>query len=170
MSTLGHALNSAVLPWIEIGLPLAVGAAVGARIARRRTGFERRSNQFWRPIAGLLRRPAALLTLVAASGLTTLILGFAFAASTAMVPGARPTIALGGLLVAFMLAAAAGNSVPVPAGLGTTEAALIAVLVTAHVPADHAVQVVVIYRLLTFWLPAFFGLLALRHLRRHHAI
>jgi uncharacterized membrane protein YbhN (UPF0104 family) len=77
---------------------------------------------------------------------------------------------VGGLLVAFMLAAAAGTSVPIPAGLGTTEAALIAVPVTAHVPAGHAVQVGLIFRLLTFWLPADLGLLALPHLRRHHAI
>jgi uncharacterized membrane protein YbhN (UPF0104 family) len=87
-----------------------------------------------------------------------------------VVPGARPTIAAGGLLVAFMLAAAAGTSVPIPAGLGTTEAALIAVPVPAHVPAGHAVQVGLIFRLLTFWLPAVLGLLALPHLRRHHAI
>lgn len=85
-------------------------------------------------------------------------------------PNPRPTIALGGLLVAFKLAAAAGTSVPIPAGLGTTEAALIAVLVTTHVPAGHAVQVVLIFRLVTFWLPAVLALLALRHLHRHHAI
>jgi uncharacterized membrane protein YbhN (UPF0104 family) len=84
-------------------------------------------------------------------------------------PNPRPTIALGGLLVAFKLAAAAGTSVPIPAGLGTTEAALIAVLVTAHVQAGHAVQVVLIFRLVTFWLPVL-ALLALRHLHRHHAI
>jgi uncharacterized membrane protein YbhN (UPF0104 family) len=112
----------------------------------------------------------ALITLLTTSGLTTLILGFAFAASTAMVPDPRPTIVLGGLLVAFMLAAAAGTSVPIPAGLGTTEAALIAVLVTTHVPAGHVVQVVLIFRLVTFWLSAVLALLALRHLHRHHAI
>jgi uncharacterized membrane protein YbhN (UPF0104 family) len=87
-----------------------------------------------------------------------------------MVPDPRPTIALGGLLVAFMLTAAAGASVPIPAGLGTTEAALIAVLVTAHTPAGHAVQVVLIFGLVALGLPAVLGLLALRHLHRHHAL
>jgi uncharacterized membrane protein YbhN (UPF0104 family) len=69
-----------------------------------------------------------------------------------------------------MLGAAAGTSVPIPAGLGTTEAALIGVLVSAHVDVGHAVQVVLVFRLLTFWLPAVIGVLALRRLRRVGAI
>jgi uncharacterized membrane protein YbhN (UPF0104 family) len=69
-----------------------------------------------------------------------------------------------------MLGSAAGSAVPVPAGLGSTEAALIAVLISVHVPAPHAVEEVLIFRLLTFWTPAAVGILATHTLRRRRAI
>jgi uncharacterized membrane protein YbhN (UPF0104 family) len=118
----------------------------------------------------LLRRPSSLATLLTASGATTLILAFAFVASTAMVPGPRPAASLGALLIAFMVGAAAGSAVPVPAGIGSTETALAAVLIAMHVPAGHAIQEVLIFRVLTFWLPAIVGVLATRRLNRRHAI
>ena len=87
-----------------------------------------------------------------------------------MVPGPRPHVAIGGLLIGYMLGSAASNLVPTPAGVGSTEAALVLVLVTAKVPVTHAVEVVLTYRVLTFWLPAVIGLFATRHLRRAGAL
>jgi uncharacterized membrane protein YbhN (UPF0104 family) len=98
------------------------------------------------------------------------LLGIAFVASTAMVPGTHPSVPFAGLLVAFMIGAAAGSAVPVPAGLGSTEAALVAVLMSAKVPASHAVEVVMIYRLITFWAPAVVGVFASRRLYRLAAL
>ena len=69
-------------------------------------------------------------------------------------------------MIAFMLGAAAGTALPIPAGLGTTEAALIAVLVGVQVPAAAAVKQVRIFRIVTFWLPAAVGIFATHHLRR----
>jgi uncharacterized membrane protein YbhN (UPF0104 family) len=69
-----------------------------------------------------------------------------------------------------MIGAAAGSAVPVPAGLGSTEAALVAVLVGLHVPAAHAVEEVLIFRTLTFWLPAIAGVLATRYLTKRNAL
>ena len=148
---------------------LGVGV-VGAWVARRRGGRTGGWGRFWMPIQGLLRRPHALATLLMASGCTTLLLGFAFVATTAMVPGPQPMAGLGPLLIAFMIGAAAGSSVPAPAGMGAMEAALVGVLLSMHVPASHAVQEVLIFRLLTFWLPAISGVLATRHLHRRHAL
>jgi hypothetical protein len=42
--------------------------------------------------------------------------------------------------------------VPTPAGVGSTETALVLVLTTDGVPTAHAVEVVVIFRVITFWL------------------
>jgi uncharacterized membrane protein YbhN (UPF0104 family) len=98
------------------------------------------------------------------------VLAFAFVATTAMVPGPRPAAGLAALVVAFMLGAAAGSAVPVPAGLGSTEAALAAVVVGAALPAAHAVEVVLVFRLITFWLPAVAGVLATRTLYRRRAL
>ena len=92
------------------------------------------------------------------------------AASTAMVPGPRPNESIGALIVAFMIGSAAGNAVPVPAGLGATEAALTGVLVAAAVPAAHAIEIVLLFRLITFWAPAAVGILTAAALRRRGAI
>ena len=156
-------------PWLWLAVGVALLAAVGRR-RRRRAGERPHRATVWRPVGRLARRPSALGVLMAASGSTTLILGFAFVASTAMVPGPQPNAGLGALLVAFMLGSASGSAVPVPAGLGSTEAALIGALATVDVPVANAVQVVLIFRLLTFWLPAVVGILATRRLRRRAAL
>jgi uncharacterized membrane protein YbhN (UPF0104 family) len=163
---LGSALRS---PWLW-GVVAVVGLAVGWRLRRRGAAGGRSWREFWVPIRELGRDPRRLLTLIAASGSTTLVLAVAFGASTAMVPGPQPRAGLGALLVAFMIGAAAGSAVPVPAGLGSTEAALIGVLMTAQVPAGNAVRQVLIFRLITFWAPAIVGVLASRYLYRRRAI
>jgi uncharacterized membrane protein YbhN (UPF0104 family) len=140
------------------------------RIRSGRAGRSRRWRQFWTPVDRMLRRPSSLATLIIASGATTLILGFAFIASTAMIAGPRPQASLGALLVGFMIGAAAGSAVPVPGGLGSTEAALVGILIQVQVPASHAVKEVLIFRVLTFWLPAALGLLATRRLHRLRAL
>jgi uncharacterized membrane protein YbhN (UPF0104 family) len=156
-------------PWTWLGVAAALAAGAGVR-AWRHSGGHDLWTRFCRPIRHLARRPSTLGLLLVASGSTTLILAFAFAASTAMVPGSHPTVGLGAMLVGFMLGSAAGGAVPVPAGLGSTEAALIGVLVSVHVAAAEAVQVVLIFRLLTFWLPAVIGILATRQLRSQGAL
>jgi uncharacterized membrane protein YbhN (UPF0104 family) len=139
-------------------------------IRSARTGRSGHWSQFWTPFHRLLRRPSSLVTLIVASGATTLILGFAFIASTAMIAGPRPQASLGALLVGFMIGAAAGSAVPVPGGLGSTEAALVGILIQVQVPASHAVKEVLIFRILTFWLPAVLGLFATRRLHRLRAL
>jgi uncharacterized membrane protein YbhN (UPF0104 family) len=157
-------------PWLwSAVIAIATGLTL-IWIRSRRAGRTRRWQQFWTPIGRLLRHPSSLATLLIASGATTFILGFAFIASTAMVPGPRPHASLGALLIGFMIGAAAGSAVPVPAGLGSTETALAAILIEVHVPASHAVEDVLIFRVLTFWLPAAVGVLATRRLNRRRAL
>jgi uncharacterized membrane protein YbhN (UPF0104 family) len=157
-------------PWFWTIALVVAGALFVARIGSRRGGATDRWRQFWRPIRSLMRRKTSLGTLLAASGATTLVLGIAFVVSTAMVPGPRPHATFGALLIGFMVGSAAGSAVPVPAGFGSTELALVAVLTQLRVPASHAIEEVLIFRVLTFWLPAALGVLAARRLNRRHAL
>jgi uncharacterized membrane protein YbhN (UPF0104 family) len=167
---LAHPVAALGSPWLwSAVIAVAAGLAL-VWIRSGHAGRTRRRKQFWTPIGRMLRRPSSLAILLISSGATTLILGFAFIASTAMIPGPRPQASLGALLVGFMIGAAAGSAVPVPAGLGSTEAALVAILVQVQVPASHAVAEVMIFRVLTFWLPAALGLLATRRLHRQRAL
>jgi uncharacterized membrane protein YbhN (UPF0104 family) len=166
-----QALGPVRSPWLWLAVAaVVVPLAVWWVVRHRRRRGETVVGRFWAPVRRLAQRPVALATLIAASGSTTLIMGLAFVTSTAAVPGPQPIASVLVLLVAFMLGSAAGSSVPVPAGLGSTEAALIAVLMSVGETAAHAVQVVIIYRIITFWAPAAVGILTSRSLYRRRAI
>ena len=169
LTKIDHFVAPLLSPWVWAGIGTLVGAVLLVR--RLRTSRRRRDwTTFWVPVLGLARNPARLATLAFASAATTFILAFAFVASIAMVPGPRPAAALGALLIAFMLGVAPGGALPIPAGVGTTEAALIAVLVGVQVPAASAVQQVLLFRIITFWLPAVIGIVAAHHLRKREAL
>jgi uncharacterized membrane protein YbhN (UPF0104 family) len=158
-------------PWLWLAVPVLLALALAAAlVVRRRAGGVMRWSNILTPIQNLRRHPRRLATLFAASGCTTVILGTAFVATTAMVPGPGPAVGFGALFLAYMLGSAAGSAVPVPAGLGSSEAAFIAVLLSVNIPATQAVEEVIIFRILTFWLPAAVGVLATGYLRRRRAI
>lgn len=164
-------LGPARSPWLWVAIAVLAPLAVFAvYVMRRRTGRVIPWQHLWQPFSRLARDPRSLATLIIASGCTTLILGVAFVASTAMVPGPSPAVGLGALLIAYMLGSAAGSAVPIPAGLGSSEAAFVAVLISVQVPPSNAVEVVLIFRLLTFWAPAAVGVLATRYLYRRRAL
>ena len=93
---------------------------------------------------------------MSASAATTLLLatGFAFAALAAS-PGSSASF--GGLLMGYLIGGAVGTAVPTPAGIGTTEAALVGILLLAHIPSAVAISTVLTFRLITFWAPAVLG-------------
>ena len=80
--------------------------------------------------------------------------------------------ALGGSLpltsaaVVYLTGSALGSIVPTPGGLGTVEAALAAGLTATGMAAATAVSAVLLFRLLTFWLPVPTGWAAFTYLRR----
>lgn len=168
VSHLRHALGAARSPWLWL---LVIGAFGLVLLAARHSGRIRRAGaDMVSYLRALSRRPRSLLVLMVATGSTTLLLAFAFAASTEAIPGPHAHLRVGALVVGFMIASAAGNAVPVPAGLGSTEAALSAVLVTAGMAVAQAVQIVLLFRLITFWAPAVAGVVATRWLYRRGAL
>ncbi|WP_157996024.1 lysylphosphatidylglycerol synthase transmembrane domain-containing protein [Thermomonospora amylolytica] len=110
--------------------------------------------------ARLLRRPRDLAVMLAASAATTLVMGVAFALSMLAVPGAVSWDQFGTLIVVYMIGAAAGGVVPGPGGLGSTEAALVALLAATGVETAGALSGVLVFRAVTHWAPVPIGLLA----------
>ncbi|MBT2489303.1 flippase-like domain-containing protein [Streptomyces sp. ISL-96] len=70
------------------------------------------------------------------------------------------------IAVVFLTANALGSAVPTPGGVGAVEGALIAALSVAGLPAGIAAPAVLLYRLLTFWLPVLPGWLSFNQLTR----
>jgi uncharacterized membrane protein YbhN (UPF0104 family) len=70
--------------------------------------------------------------------------------------------------VVYLTGSALGSIIPTPGGLGAVEAALTAGLTAAGVPGGVAAGAVLLFRLLTFWLPVPLGWAALHYLEREH--
>jgi uncharacterized membrane protein YbhN (UPF0104 family) len=72
--------------------------------------------------------------------------------------------------VVYLTGSAIGSVIPTPGGIGAVEAALTTLLTAAGVPGPVAVSAVLLFRLLTFWLPVPFGWAALNYLEREQAL
>jgi glycosyltransferase 2 family protein len=70
----------------------------------------------------------------------------------------------------YLTGSAIGSIIPTPGGLGAVEAALTAGLTAAGIPGAAAASAVLLFRLLTFWLPVPFGWGAMRYLERRQAL
>jgi len=152
-------------PWLLLALvsvaAVSIVLAVRARSAARR---------FAQPLRDIVRSPGPALTILAASAAQTLVLGGAFAAAVSVLPGTHPSMSTGALIVGYIAATAAAAAVPLPGGIGSGEAALTAVLVSGHVGLGHAGADVLLFRIMTLWLPAAAGLPCARVLRQRSAL
>jgi len=81
----------------------------------------------------------------------------------------RP-VPIASIAVVYLTGSAIGSILPTPGGLGGVEAALTAGLTAAGLPGAVAVSAVLLFRLLTFWLPVPFGWAALSSLERNQAL
>lgn len=173
VTRLAHLVPTGALPWTAGAVLVAAGAA--ALLARRRLpGAARRipdgSRRFLAQLTAVGRSPGRLVGLLTASASTTLLLAAGFAASAVLVPSGLPASDVGALMIGYMVAAAAGNALPTPGGIGSADAALIGVLAATSMPTATAVAVVLAFRAITFWAPAAVGLGALAALRRRGAL
>jgi uncharacterized membrane protein YbhN (UPF0104 family) len=80
------------------------------------------------------------------------------------------SVGIAGVAVVYLTGSAIGSLVPTPGGLGAVEAALTAGLTAAGLPGAVALSSVLLYRLLTFWLPVPIGWVALKYLERQQAL
>ncbi|NUP48435.1 MAG: flippase-like domain-containing protein, partial [Catenulispora sp.] len=79
-------------------------------------------------------------------------------------------VSLPAMGVAYLVAKALGSLVPTPGGIGGIEAALTAGLTTAGIPSAVAATAVIVFRLLTWWLPVIPGWFAFTALQRKGAL
>ena len=115
----------------------------------------------WIGLRSLAREPARLLALLVSTSAMTvlaiLVLGVSAAASGA-------EVRLTDVFVVYLAGSAISALSPTPGNLGATELAFTAGFVAIGVPPGPALAAVLLYRLLTFWLPILPGLVAYRHL------
>jgi glycosyltransferase 2 family protein len=115
----------------------------------------------------VLQSPVKLAEGVGGNLLTTLAYTAAFDASLRAL-GGEASFAV--LALIFLTGNTLGTAIPTPGGLGAVEAALVAGLGAAGVPASIAVPAVLLFRIVTFWLPLLPGWLAWTRLQRSGAL
>ncbi len=113
----------------------------------------------------VLQRPQKLITGIGGMLLLTAAFVMCLDASIRAF-GSDVHLSYATVAVVFLTANALGSAVPTPGGIGAVEGALITALTFAGLPAAVATPAVLLYRLLTFWLPVLPGWLFFNHLTR----
>ncbi len=103
-------------------------------------------------------------------GGTLLVTGGYIFCLAACVHAMGGSASIAAIAVVYLTGSALGSIVPTPGGLGAVEAALVAGLSAAGLPGDTAVSSVLLFRILTFWLPVPLGWVSLHYLQRHDAV
>ena len=116
-----------------------------------------------RDLGRILQRPVRALQLFGGSAAVTGTFILTLAACLQAFGASVPLIQVA---TVYLLAVALASLSPTPGGLGALEVALVAGLTGFSVPASTAIAGVLVYRLLTFWLPMLPGIAAYRYLRR----
>jgi uncharacterized membrane protein YbhN (UPF0104 family) len=80
------------------------------------------------------------------------------------------SVPIASIAVVYLTGIAVGSILPTPGGIGGVEAALTAGLTAAGLPGAVAVSSVLLFRLLTFWLPVPVGWVALNYLERKQVL
>jgi uncharacterized protein (TIRG00374 family) len=88
----------------------------------------------------------------------------------ACVQAFHSSAAIASIAVVYLTGSALGSIIPTPGGIGTVEAALTAGLVAAGLHGTQAASAVLLFRLLTFWLPVPIGWVALNYLERRGSL
>ena len=148
-----------------LGLAIVVGGIVAARSrpgGRVRVGLDHVVVTIRAALHDRSRLRALVLSALSVTGLNVLALGFACRA----VGAGMPWLTVASIYLTGRAVAAAA---PTPNGLGAAEAALIAGLTSAGMIGSVALAAVLVYRLVTFWLPILPGVISARRLRHTHA-
>ncbi|WP_346776548.1 lysylphosphatidylglycerol synthase domain-containing protein [Streptomyces sp. HNM0574] len=152
-------LTAAVLTLIVTAIPALRRFVVNrlrglfAGVVPRMLDVVQRPQKLATGIGGML-----LLTLLFVMCLDACVRAFGYEASYASIA------------VVFLAGNALGSAAPTPGGLGAVDAALFAGLVTFGVPKEVATPAVLLFRLLTLWLPVLPGWLSFTQLTRKGAL
>jgi uncharacterized membrane protein YbhN (UPF0104 family) len=144
-----------------LGLTLRSAFASAASRARAAIGSGARD------LAGVFRQPLRAAALFGSLAGLTLSYGLVLAASVLAFGG---DASLPGVLAVYLGGTAVAAASPTPGNLGAVEVALSAGLTAVGVAAGPAVAAVLLYRLLTFWLPVVPGFLAFLYLQKRQHI
>ncbi len=167
---LSHFVPRATVLYLIAGVALGlVGAFLFVPKLRHwlATAVRPRLNEVIGDLAELAREPKRLGLIVLGCAGTTLGAALALWASIEAFGGDTSFVTV---TVVTMVGGTLASAAPTPGGVGAVEAALIGGLAAFGLPAAVAVPSVLLYRVLTCWLPVFIGWPVMRWLTRNEMI
>ncbi|WP_424215409.1 lysylphosphatidylglycerol synthase domain-containing protein [Streptomyces sp. BI20] len=118
----------------------------------------------------VLQRPQKLITGIGGMLLLTGCFVLCLAASIQAFGADASSVSLASIAVVFLAGNALGSAAPTPGGVGAVETTLTFGLIAAGLDKDVALSAVLLFRLMTFWLPVLPGWIAFNNLTRKGAI
>ncbi|WP_435845722.1 flippase-like domain-containing protein [Streptomyces exfoliatus] len=118
----------------------------------------------------VLQRPMKLLTGIGGMLLLTGVFVLCLDASIRAFSNGNQTISYASVAVVFLAGNALGSAAPTPGGVGAVEGALTFGLVAVGLPLEVATPAVLLYRLLTLWIPVLPGWLCFNWLTKREAL
>ncbi|MFJ9207584.1 lysylphosphatidylglycerol synthase domain-containing protein [Streptomyces sp. NPDC102264] len=118
----------------------------------------------------VLQRPMKLLTGIGGMLLLTGVFVMCLDASIRAFDNGNQQLSYASIAVVFLAGNALGSAAPTPGGVGAVEGALTLGLLAVGLPKEVAAPAVLLYRLLTLWLPVLPGWLSFSHLTRRGAL
>ncbi|MEU2393031.1 lysylphosphatidylglycerol synthase transmembrane domain-containing protein [Streptomyces sp. NPDC007369] len=117
----------------------------------------------------VLQRPQKLLTGIGGMVLLTGCFVMCLDASIRAFGGGA-TLSYASIAVVFLAGNALGSAAPTPGGIGAVETTLTLGLIAAGLDKEVAISAVLLFRLMTFWLPVLPGWVSFNYLTRKEAI
>jgi uncharacterized membrane protein YbhN (UPF0104 family) len=118
----------------------------------------------------VLQRPQKLVTGIGGMLLLTACFVMCLDASIRAFGDGSTSLSIASVAVVFLAGNALGSAAPTPGGVGAVEATLTVGLIAVGLPKEVAAPAVLLYRLLTLWLPVLPGWLFFNHLTRREAL
>ncbi|MEU9352806.1 lysylphosphatidylglycerol synthase transmembrane domain-containing protein [Streptomyces griseoloalbus] len=118
----------------------------------------------------VLQRPQKLVTGIGGMLLLTACFVMCLDASIRAFGDETTSVSLASVAVVFLAGNALGSAAPTPGGVGAVEATLTVGLIAVGLPKEVAAPAVLLFRLLTLWLPVLPGWIAFNHLTRKAAL
>ncbi|MEV7679674.1 lysylphosphatidylglycerol synthase domain-containing protein [Streptomyces sp. NPDC088341] len=114
----------------------------------------------------VLQRPVKLITGIGGMLLLTGVFVMCLDASIRAFDNGNQQLSYASIAVVFLAGSALGSAAPTPGGVGAIEGALTLGLIAVGLPKEIAAPAVLLYRLLTLWLPVLPGWVCFSHLTR----
>ncbi|MFB7506989.1 lysylphosphatidylglycerol synthase domain-containing protein, partial [Streptomyces broussonetiae] len=118
----------------------------------------------------VLQRPQKLITGIGGMLLLTACFVMCLDASVRAFGNGTASLSIASVAVVFLAGNALGSAAPTPGGVGAVEASLTLGLIAFGLPKEVAAPAVLLFRLLTLWLPVLPGWLAFNQLTRKGAL